>query len=272
MKNSIASFLVACGLFTAMAEPTFTEKGRTVLVTEKSVVRIRTSVLESTLIVLPAEEKVQAVFGGDKENWTYETTKVASRFVSIKPREPGVSTNLHIISDHGNNYSFSLTEIGSDKSGYDAKIFIEAGDDQLKSSLAKAPSFVPAEDANRYKQEAETARQHEQAEIQRLQAKAQQEAESYRASYTATLHFDYSWDQKSGQKLGVQQIFRDDKFTYIRANSQETPALYEIKDKKPSLVNFTYSNGIYTVPKLIDNGYLAIGKEKMEFIRFGAKS
>jgi hypothetical protein len=67
----------------------------------------------------------------------------------------------------------------------------------------------------------------------------------------------------------LQQIWRDDKFTYLRGQFQETPALYEVKDKKGSLINFDFSNGLYTVPKQLDNGYLAIGKQKVEFHRAG---
>jgi hypothetical protein len=41
-------------------------------------------------------------------------------------------------------------------------------------------------------------------------------AEAFKASYPGTLHFDYTWDQKKGAALGIQQIWRDDKFTYGR--------------------------------------------------------
>ena len=66
--------------------------------------------------------------------------------------------------------------------------------------------------------------------------------------------------------MGLQQIWRDDKFTYLRGQFQETPALYELKDGKGSLINFDFNNGLYTVPKQLDNGYLAIGKQGWTFI------
>jgi hypothetical protein len=53
----------------------------------------------------------------------------------------------------------------------------------------------------------------------------------------------------------------------LRGQFQETPALYEVKDGKPSLINFDFSDGLYTVPKELDNGYLAIGKKKVTFHR-----
>ena len=43
--------------------------------------------------------------------------------------------------------------------------------------------------------------------------------------------------------------------------------MYELKDKKGSLINFDFANGLYTVPKLLQNGYVAIGKSKVEFHR-----
>ena len=50
---------------------------------------------------------------------------------------------------------------------------------------------------------------------------------------------------------------------------QETPALYELKDGKGSLINFDFNGGLYTVPKQLEHGYLAIGKQKVEFHREG---
>ena len=55
------------------------------------------------------------------------------------------------------------------------------------------------------------------------------------------------WDERKGKELGLQQIWRDDKFTYLRGQFQETPALYELKDGKGSLINFDFNNGLYTV-------------------------
>ena len=81
------------------------------------------------------------------------------------------------------------------------------------------------------------------------------------------MHFDFTWDQSKGKELGLQEIWRDNKFTYLRGQFQETPALYEVKDGKPSLINFDFNDGLYTVPKELERGYLAIGKQKVEFHR-----
>ena len=49
----------------------------------------------------------------------------------------------------------------------------------------------------------------------------------------------------------------------------ELPALYEIKDGKPGLLNFQVQNGTYIVPKVLDRGYLSLGKERLEFAQQG---
>ncbi len=58
---------------------------------------IRTGLLQSTLILLPAEEKVATVFGGDTSSWVFDGGHVASRFISIKPKVANSTTDVHIV-------------------------------------------------------------------------------------------------------------------------------------------------------------------------------
>ena len=277
MKPPILIF-VACGLAFghsaisfAAAEPRRLEPSapRTVTVTESTPPPvIRAGLLQSTLILLPVEEKIATVFGGDTVDWVFDGGHVASRFISIKPKVANSSTDIHIVSDHGNEYTLQLREISSEAdSHFDSKVFIAPGDKAAKDKLAELPVFVPAAELDKVKQEAATARAAEAAEQRADEAKAEQ----YRSQYPGSLHFDFVWDQKKAKELGLQQTWRDDKFTYLRGHFQETPALYELKDKKGSLVNFDYSDGLYTVPKQLENGYLAIGKQKVEFSRVTEK-
>ena len=53
----------------------------------------------------------------------------------------------------------------------------------------------------------------------------------------------------------------------FRPARRKTPILYEITDGKPNLINFEYADGVYVVHKILDRGYLAIGKEKLNFTR-----
>lgn len=227
---------------------------------------VRAGLLQSTLILLPAEEKVATVFGGDTVDWVFDGGHVASRFISIKPKLAGSTTDVHIVSDHGNEYTLQLHEVSGDGDPhFDSKVFVTPGDQSGKDKLAAMPVFVPAAELDKAKQEVAAAKASEAAVRKADETKAEQ----YRSQYPTTLHFDYAWDQKKGTPLGLQAVWRDDKFTYLRGHFQETPALYELKDGKPSLINFDYADGLYTIPKTLLAGYLTIGKAKVEFHRTG---
>jgi type IV secretion system protein VirB9 len=230
---------------------------------------IRAGLLQSTLILLPAEEKIATVFGGDTVDWVFDGGHVASRFISVKPKLANTTTDIHIVSDHGNEYTLQLQEISSDADAhFDSKVFIVPGDKAAKDRLTDMPVFVPAAELDKAKQEAVTAKAAQAAELKAEAAKA----ETYRSQYPGSLHFDFTWDEKKGKELGLQQIWHDDKFTYLRGQFQETPALYELKDGKGSLINFDFNAGLYTVPKELDNGYLTIGKKRVDFHRSQEKN
>ena len=229
---------------------------------------IRAGLLQSTLILLPAEEKIATVFGGDTVDWVFDGGHVASRFISVKPKLANATTDIHIVSDHGNEYTLQLQEISGDAdTHFDSKVFIVPGDKAAKDRLTDLPIFVPAAELDKIRQEVIAAKSAQTAELKAEEGKA----ETYRSQYPGSLHFDYSWDAKKGKELGLQQIWRDDKFTYLRGQFQETPALYELKDKKGSLINFDFNAGLYTVPKQLEDGYLTIGKQRVDFHRIAGK-
>jgi type IV secretion system protein VirB9 len=240
---------------------------RTVTVSEADTPpQIRAGLLQSTLIVLPNEEKVANVFAGDTVNWIFDGGHVASRFISVKPKTANAATDIHIVSDHGNEYTLALREVSDDSDPhFDSKVFIAPGDQAAKDRLAQLPVFVPVAELDKAKQEATAAKAAQEAVLKAEATKAEQ----YRSEYPGSLHFDFVWDERKGKELGLQQIWRDDKFTYLRGQFQETPALYELKDGKGSLINFDFNAGLYTVPKQLEHGYLAIGKQKVEFHREG---
>lgn len=265
--------LAACSVSGIAKTPTATthkleaNPPRTVVVIDSATPPvIRTGLLQSTLIMLPAEEKVATVFGGDTVDWVFDGGHVASRFISVKPKVANSTTDVHIISDHGNEYTLQLAEVSSDPDPhFDSKVFITPGDQGAKDKLAAMPVFVPAAELDRAKQETAAAKAAEEAAVKAEAAKAEQ----YRSTYPGTLHFDYAWDEKKGRELGLEQVWHDGKFTYLRGQFQETPALYELKDGKPALINFDFADGLYTIPKDVAHGYLAIGKKKVEFNRIG---
>ena len=84
--------------------------------------------------------------------------------------------------------------------------------------------------------------------------------------------FGFPIDSRRGQRpFNVSAIFTDGKFTYIRADAAELPALYELVDggvsgtRRRTSINFQVERGVYIVPKVLERGYLAIGKQKLAF-------
>jgi type IV secretion system protein VirB9 len=45
-----------------------------------------------------------------------------------------------------------------------------------------------------------------------------------------------------------------------------------LKDGKGSLIKYDFANGLYTIPKTLIQGYLSIGKQRVDFRRTKAGS
>jgi hypothetical protein len=137
---SLAAICHAAGLADAK-HPLSPSAPRTVVIVDSETPPVvRAGLLQSTLILLPAEEKVATVFGGDTSSWVFDGGHVASRFISIKPKIAGSSTDVHIVSDHGNEYTLQLREVSQDgDSHFDSKVFVTPGDQPSGKQPKPAP-------------------------------------------------------------------------------------------------------------------------------------
>src|SRR5438552_11404542 len=87
---------------------------------------------------------------------------------------------------------------------------------------------------------------------------------TFRREYPGRLEFVYG-TPKYEKPFYVRSIWHDGQFTYIKSDAHELPAIYELKDGQPSVVNFQVQNGTYVVPKVLDHGYLALGNNRFAF-------
>jgi type IV secretion system protein VirB9 len=243
-----------------------TTGARVVKYSQNDIVPVKAKLRFSTLIILPENEEILDFTTGDKDFWIING---AHNLCYIHPAQAGIRSNLNLITASGHVYSFLLTEISSDPSSDpDLKIFIEPKEESGIGTGAFAQNYVPANEAAAYKQEIQTVRDQANAQVQAAQANAQQQIQKFRSEYATKLQFDYRFDSKGdAQPFLVSAIYHDDAFTYIKCAASEKPAIYEVKDGKPSLINFDLVNGVYIVPKIVDTGYLAIGKKKLAFSR-----
>jgi type IV secretion system protein VirB9 len=231
---------------------------------ERDVIRLKAKLRYTTLLVLPKNEQILDFTCGDKEFWIVNGSQ---NFAYVKPARANSQTNLNLIAASGNVYSFVLSEIsGSPGMEPDLKVFVEPKEGEVTSALNGAPRFVAASEVDNYRQQIEMAKEETRQARQQAQAMVEQQLSTFRSEYPTGLKFSYHFEHDR-KPFQVAAMYHDDRFTYIQANPQETPALYELKDGKPNLINFDYRNGTYIVGKVLDSGYLAIGKARMTFTR-----
>lgn len=237
---------------------------RVVAYGERDVVAVQAKIRYTTLIVLPKNEAILDFTCGDKEFWVVNGN---ANFAYVKPAKPKSETNLNLITASGNVYSFVLREVSETVGAEpDLKVFVEPKEESMLAALNGQPKFVPAAQIEDFRQQVEIAKDEARQAKEQAQASLEREIGRLRSEYPAKLQHAYRF-APADKVFKVSAIYHDGKFTYIRADPQETPALYEMKDGKPNLIEFQFEDGVYTVPKVLDHGYLAIGKKKFNFLR-----
>ena len=262
----LSLFLFGPALFAQTAIHASTETARVVKYSQDDIVTVHAKLRYSTLIVLPENEEILDFTTGDKDFWIING---AHNLCYIHPAQAGIRSNLNLITASGHVYSFLLEEISNEPNvDPDLKIFIEPKEQSGMGTDAFARNFVPASEVDAYQREIQTVRDQTAAQVKAANASAKQQIEKFRSEYPTQIQFDYELDRKAMREpFLVSAIFHDDRFTYIKCAASEKPAIYEVKDGKPNLINFDLDNGMYIVPKILDAGYLAIGKKKVSFTR-----
>src|SRR5271157_131553 len=242
---------------------------RVVKYSKEDIVPVHAKLRFSTLLVLPDDEEILDFTTGDREFWIINGSH---NLCYVHPAQAGIRSNLNLITASGHVYSFLLTEISSDANAEpDLKIFVEPKEGSTVAVNSGLHGYVSAGEAQAYKKELETLRAQAADQVHTAQAQAAEQINRFRSSYATKLHFDYPLDPKAAHEpFLVSAIYHDEAFTYIRCAAREKPALYEVKDGKPNLISFQFENGVYVAPKIIDSGYLAIGKKKLAFARHTA--
>ena len=237
---------------------------RVVKYAKEDIVEVRARLRFSTLIVLPDDEEILDFTTGDREFWIINGSH---NLCYVHPAQSGIRSNLNLVTASGHVYSFLLMEIGGDSAAQpDLKLFIEPKETSPVGTALRG--YVHAAEAEAYKKELADLRRQNAEEVRAAETRAAEEVSRFRSTYVTKLRFDYPLKPKwAGEPFLVSAIYHDDAFTYIQSAAREKPVFYEIKDGKPNLVSFQLENGVYIIPKVIDAGYLALGKKKLTFAR-----
>ena len=220
----------------------------------QDIVPIRAKLKFTTLIEVPPAEKIMEAATGDKEFWIVD---VVGNFCFVHPAKAGISSNLNLITDKGNIYSFTLQDISASSDNPDLKVIVQPADQSAIVAANGPPQFVPA---------AQLAQSRQQ--LAAVQTHITQAVDEYKTAYPLSLKFDYAFKANEAP-FDIESIYHDDKFTYIKTKAPEKFSVYEMKDGKPDLVNYDLREGTYIIPKVMDSGYVELGKKRMEFSRKG---
>lgn len=279
--------IVACGIPTIFAasvpktpRPTSqtapVPSVRTVDYSPDEPVSVHVRLRYATVLQLPEHEEVMDVVcgdGGDSEHsgrWLINGAK-GTGLVYVKATAAGASTNLTVVSARGNAYLFMLSE--SSRTPPDLRVSLRADRKTIDQSPIR---FVPAQLADEYRQQAEESKAalaHAREDFERdrstAEKKATEDIAKARADAPGSLQFDYRFDHgRRNKEFHLEAIASDGKHTYLWLNDPpETPALYEKRDGKPNLVTFVYDRGLFRVDKVLDEGFLSVGKHKLAFHR-----
>jgi type IV secretory pathway VirB9-like protein len=249
----IASAGLALAL-TSVAATAQETSARTVQYHSQDIVPIHAKLKYTTLIEVPPTEKIMEAATGDKDFWVVD---VVGNFCFVHPAKAGISSNLNLITDKGNIYSFTLQDVSVTAEMPDLKVLIQPADRSSIVASNGPAQYVPAAQLDQSKQQ-----------LAAIQAHITQAIDEYKSAYPLALKFDYTFKANEAP-FDIQSIYHDDKFTYIKTDAPEKFSVYEMKDGKPDLVNYDLREGTYIIPKVMDSGYVELGKKRMDFSRKG---
>ncbi len=223
---------------------------RRVAASEQSLIPLQTRLRFTTMIVLPDDEEILDVVCGDRDYWVISATQ---NIAHVKPAKAGAETNLNLVTVSGAIYSFLLVEKSAPP---DLKVHVESNE----SAARAKPRYFSASQVEALQEQLSSAR----AAVESADRRATEVVATYRQDYPTKLQFAYVMPKYEKPFL-VRSIWHDGQFTYLKSDATELPALYELADGKPALLNFQVHNGTYVVPKVLERGYLAIGKARFAF-------
>ena len=228
---------------------------------EERIHRLRARVRHTTVIVLPAGENILDFVVGDSEYWHLTG---AANVAFLKPLAPDVATNVALVCESGRIYSFLVAE---DSAGPPHLVVRVEGAAEETGALGGGgrPAFVARSEVAAYRQMAAEAAEAARRAREEAESRAVGEVEAFRAAYPARLAFEYRLGEDAAERpFLVEAMWHDGEFTYLRSRAQESPALYELKDGRASLVAYDLSaDGLYVARHVLGDGWLQIGEERV---------
>ena len=234
-------------------------------------VPIQARVRHTTVIVLPPSETILDFVAGDTTTWAVTGS---ANVAYLKPGEEAISTNIVLVCQSGNIYSFKVTE--SDQTNPDLVVYIDypgAHVDEEEPTdtrpVLHEPKYVSRMDVAVYQEAAKRAEENARTAWSRAEERMQQAIDQFRSTYPTLIRFEYRLDKKAASRpFQIAGMWHDGRFTYVRSHATESPALYETRDGDPSLVSYELTpDGLYVVNRVLEDGHFQIGKQRAKWWR-----
>lgn len=195
-----------------------------------------------TNIMLSPGEKVISLVAGDTVNFTFQVS--ASReHIFIKPKFEGMTTSASLETSKA-TYQFMLRSVGETAKWHQRITWNNSDMVLIDVAASSAPPAVVARSAQ--------------------PARAEPTNPNDGGLPIDRLNFNYL--TTGSENIRPSEVFDDGIRTYFRmpAEMQEMPALFGVKDKEASLVNYTVKNG-YLIAQGVDGSYLLkLGKQEVQ--------
>src|SRR5688572_8204876 len=228
---------------------------REVTASERTLVPLHTKIRFTTMVLLPEGEEILDVVCGDRDFWVISA---AQNVAHVKPAKEGASTNLNLVTASGIVYSFLLSE--GKQAQPDLKVYVTADPNAPRGQ----PKYYSATQVNAQVSALQAELVQARAALEAATVRTTEAVSSFRQQYPGRLEYAYG-APKYERPFFVRSIWHDGEFTYIKTDARELPALYEVRDGEPALVNFQVQAGTYVVPKILERGYLALGNQRFPF-------
>src|SRR6202051_569114 len=131
-------FVINCALVFSSVGVFAQESARTVQYHSQDIIPIRAKVKYTTLIELPSTEKIMEAATGDKDFWIVD---VVGNFCFVHPAKAGISSNLNLLTDKGNIYSFTLQDVSASSGEPDLKVIVQPADRSAIVASTGPPQF-----------------------------------------------------------------------------------------------------------------------------------
>lgn len=225
--------------------------------------KLRLREMMNTLLVLPEGEKIQGVSLGDKANFVFEPVKNDSGTVfgnmgNVRAIYPGADTNLTLITQSGNVYSFYLrVDTVASEFMPDLVVYVESDEIARTNKLeALKAEMLAAEEEEKKQEEAE----------QKTKESKDGEYLNSRADINALMMSASKYRQRSGDEaLMPLRIMDDGIWTFFQYGDENLdsvknlPAIYRVVDGYDTPVNSRIEGGTVVVETVSDKWTLRSG-------------